>query len=89
VLALFVQGLHVENSHLPCSSKTTCQPAYLRWRKDGLSFLTASRSCSKGGVCIKTTNPDALKAIHEFLRFQIEENTGDTNDIGPAEPQTL
>lgn len=31
-----------------------------------------------GRVRIKTTNPDALKAIHEFLRFQIEDHhTGD------------
>ena len=31
-----------------------------------------------GRVHITTTNPDALKAIHEFLRFQIEDHhTGD------------
>ena len=31
-----------------------------------------------GRVRIKTSNPDALKAIHEFLRFQIEDHhTGD------------
>jgi hypothetical protein len=36
-----------------------------------------------GRVRIKTTNPDALKAIHDFLRFQIEDHhTGDTTDIG-------
>lgn len=35
-----------------------------------------------GRVRIKTTNPDALKAIHEFLRFQIEDHhTGDIIDI--------
>lgn len=38
-----------------------------------------------GRVRIKTTNPDALKAIHQFLRFQIEDHrTGDSADIGPA-----
>ena len=38
-----------------------------------------------GRVRIKTTNPDALKAIHDFLRFQIEDHhTGDTTDIGPS-----
>src|ERR1035438_3489823 len=38
-----------------------------------------------GRVRIKTTKPDALKAIHDFLRFQIEDhNTGDTTDI-PAD----
>jgi len=36
-----------------------------------------------GRVRIKTTNRDALNAIHEFLRFQIaDHHTGDTTDIG-------
>jgi hypothetical protein len=36
-----------------------------------------------GRVRIKTNNRDALKAIHEFLRFQIaDHHTGDTTDIG-------
>jgi hypothetical protein len=35
-----------------------------------------------GRVRIKTTNPDALKAIHDFLRFQIEDHhSGDTTEI--------
>jgi hypothetical protein len=35
-----------------------------------------------GRVRIKTTNPDALKAVHEFLRFQIaDHHTGDTTDL--------
>jgi hypothetical protein len=38
-----------------------------------------------GRVRIKTANPDALKAIHDFLRFQIEDHhTGDTTDIGAS-----
>src|SRR5258708_17849158 len=38
-----------------------------------------------GMIRIKTTKPDALKAIHDFLRFQIEDHhTGDTTDI-PAD----
>ena len=37
-----------------------------------------------GGVRIKTANQDALKAVHEFLRFQIaEHDTGDSTDVGP------
>lgn len=33
-------------------------------------------------VRIKTENPDALKAIHKFLHFQIEDHkTGDSTDI--------
>jgi hypothetical protein len=36
-----------------------------------------------GRVRINTANADALKAIHDFLRFQIEDHhTGDTTDIG-------
>jgi hypothetical protein len=39
-------------------------------------LLTGSR------VRIKTTNPDALKAVHDFLRFQIEDHhTGDTTEL--------
>jgi hypothetical protein len=35
-----------------------------------------------GRVRIKTTSPDALKAIHDFLRFQIaDHHTGDKVDI--------
>ena len=35
-----------------------------------------------GRVCIKTTNPDALKSIHDFLRFQIQDHhTGDATEI--------
>jgi hypothetical protein len=35
-----------------------------------------------GKVLISTANPEALKAIHEFLRFQIEDHrTGDPSDV--------
>jgi hypothetical protein len=35
-----------------------------------------------GRVRIKTTNPDALKAVHDFLNFQIEDHhTGDTTEV--------
>ncbi|HEY6306241.1 MAG TPA: hypothetical protein VI488_07240 [Candidatus Angelobacter sp.] len=35
-----------------------------------------------GRVQIKTTNPAALKAVHDFLRFQIEDHhTGDTTSV--------
>ena len=40
-----------------------------------------------GRVRIKTKNPDALKAIYEFLRFQISDHhTGDTTDVGSQPP---
>jgi hypothetical protein len=36
---------------------------------------------------MKTINPEALKAIHDFLRFQIDDHhTGDTTEI-PADRQ--
>jgi hypothetical protein len=36
-----------------------------------------------GRVRIRTSNADALKAVHEFLRFQITDHqTGDSTDIG-------
>jgi len=35
-----------------------------------------------GRVRIKTTNPNALKAVHDFLSFQIEDHhTGDTTEV--------
>ena len=38
---------------------------------------------TKGGrVLLTTSDPEALKAIHEFMRFQIvEHRTGDTAEI--------
>jgi hypothetical protein len=37
---------------------------------------------SGGRVRIKTTDQDALKAVQDFLRFQIEDHhTGDSMDI--------
>jgi hypothetical protein len=39
---------------------------------------------SGGRVRIKTANPDALKAVYEFLRFQIKDHqTGDANTVQP------
>ena len=35
-----------------------------------------------GRIRIQTADPEALKAVHEFLRFQIEDHhTGDSQDI--------
>ncbi len=37
-----------------------------------------------GRVLIKTDNAEALRAVHEFLRFQIEDHrTGDATDVKP------
>ncbi len=38
-------------------------------------------------VRIQTSNPEALKAVHAFLRFQIEDHhTGDTTELTAAAP---
>jgi len=35
-----------------------------------------------GKVLIATKNPEALKALHEFLRFQISDHgTGDSTEV--------
>ena len=49
--------------------------------KDEITFT--HHEIEKGSeVRIKTANPDALKAIHDFLRFQIEDHgTGDSPTI--------
>ena len=49
-------------------------------------FYSFEELSAGGRVRIKTTNPDALKAIHQFLRFQIEDHhTGDTTEIRSAD----
>jgi TusA-related sulfurtransferase len=43
---------------------------------------TFEQSPSGAIVRIKTTDPDALKAVRDFLRFQIEEHhTGDATEV--------
>ena len=43
-----------------------------------------------GKVRIKTTNPEALKAVHDFLRFQIaDHHTDDTTDLLMQRQQQL
>jgi hypothetical protein len=43
-----------------------------------------------GKIVIDTANPNALSAIHEFLRFQISEHkTGDSTEITDAAPQGI
>ena len=41
-----------------------------------------------GKIVIDTANPKALKAVHEFLRFQIDEHkTGDSTEVTSDAPQ--
>jgi hypothetical protein len=53
-----------------------------RWKEISYTFEELPTG---GRVRIRTANSDALKAIHEFLRFQIvDHQTGDTSDIGSS-----
>jgi hypothetical protein len=54
-------------------------------KKDKATIGYTYEEMKNGGrVCIRTSNPEALKAVHDFLRFQITEHqTGDSTAIGP------
>ena len=55
-------------------------PVMQRLKKE-ISYVF-SKSETGGAVRIATKNPEALKAIHDFLRFQITDHkTGDTTDV--------
>ncbi len=50
-------------------------------QRDAISY-SFEEVAAGARVRIKTTNPDALKAIHDFLRFQIaDHHTDDTSDL--------
>jgi hypothetical protein len=54
----------------------------MRQRKGEIAY-TYEETESGGRVRIVTENPEALSAVHEFLRFQIEDHrTGDPIDVG-------
>ena len=47
-------------------------------RLKGQITYTAENTAQGAQVRIATSNPEALKAVHEFLRFQIQDHrTGD------------
>jgi hypothetical protein len=52
--------------------------------KDRITYR--AEETEKGGrVAIKTTDPEALRAVHAFLTFQIEDHhTGDTTTVLPT-----
>ena len=51
----------------------------------GIGRATARELLSAGArVVLTSTNPRAIRAIHEFLRFQIEDHrTGDSVEVQP------
>jgi hypothetical protein len=55
----------------------------MKERRDQISYVFESMPAG-GRVRIKTTNENALKAIHMFLKFQIEDHhTGDVTAPTP------
>ena len=53
----------------------------MKEKRDQISYLY-EKIASGARVRIKTTDAEALKAVHDFLRFQIEDHhTGDRTDI--------
>jgi hypothetical protein len=56
----------------------------MKERRVDISY-TVEELPSGGRLRIKTSNPDALKAVHDFLRFQIEDHkTGDSTNPDPS-----
>jgi len=55
-------------------------------KKEKTKIRYTYEQTSNGGlVRIRTSDPETLKAVHEFLRFQITEHqTGDTTEISKS-----
>jgi D-Tyr-tRNAtyr deacylase len=49
-----------------------------------ISYFTFNKETEQGArIRISTSNPEALQAVYDFLRFQIKEHkTGDSLDVG-------
>ena len=80
IVAMFSQG----DFSIPMFVHDEVPPGIPVMKEKRAEIAYSFEELSTGGrVRIKTTNPDALKAVHEFLRFQIgDHHTGDTTDIG-------
>ncbi len=53
------------------------------------TYASPRKMPTVGRVSIRTENPDALKAIHDFLGFQItDHHTGYATDIGLLDEPT-
>jgi hypothetical protein len=70
-------------SRLQRSSMTRCHPAVSVMKEKRSEISYSFEEIAAGGkVQINTADPESLKAIHEFLRFQIaDHHTGDSPDI--------
>lgn len=70
---------------LPMFIHDTVPPGVPMMKSKRTAITYAFESTPTGGrVRITTSDPDALKAVHQFLTFQIDDHrTGDTNSVKP------
>ena len=81
IAGLFAQG----NFSLPLFIHDTVPPGVeaMERLKDQICY-TAENTAQGAQVRIATSNPEALRAVHEFLRFQIQDHrTGDPLTVQP------
>ena len=79
IAAMFAQG----DFSLPVFIHDTVPPGVevMKRLKDQIAY-TAENTVKGAQVRIVTVSPEALEAVHEFLRFQIKDHrTGDTLEV--------
>jgi hypothetical protein len=81
VAQMFNEG----NFQLPMFIHDTVPPGVPVMKVKRTAITYTFESTSTGGrVRITTSDPDALKAVHQFLTFQIDDHrTGDSNTVKP------
>jgi hypothetical protein len=81
IASMFTQG----NFFLPLFIHDTVPPGVeVMERLKGQITYTAENTAQGAQVRIATRNPEALTAVHEFLRFQIQDHrTGDPLTVPP------
>ena len=80
VAIMFEQG----NFEIPMlvHDKMPAGASVMQQEKSSISYIY-EETAAGGRVRIRANNPKALKAVHDFLRFQIAEHqTGDSIEIG-------
>jgi hypothetical protein len=79
IAAMFTEG----NFSLPMFIHNTVPPGVETMKRLKNEIIYSAENTQKGAqVRINTKNPEAVKAVHDFLRFQITEHrTGDSMDV--------
>ena len=82
IVGMFAEG----NFSIPMFVHNTVPPGAEKLKQLNREITYAAENTPRGAqVRITTKNSEAIKAIHEFLRFQIEEHrTGDSMEVKPA-----